>query len=445
MPVPLLTLRSQLLLASGTVIPIAGLLLDIPTSLVLAGIGIFLLGLLIYLSIDFYYSRKSLRHLVFDFSLPETLYSGTDSRLDLNISSDTLSQTLFLQLRPDVLEDSGIKQEIYSVTLSQQKNTDSLEHVFQMLSRGSFMYEGLTGRIARHSRIAFWQFDITLDKPLQFEVLPCANAQALNNRALHRLSGGNSVVDAGKGQGNEFDSLRKYAFGDSLQRIDWKRSARGRGLLVKVYKPDTHQRIHIALDCSRRMGNLLDNRIQFEHASDAAATLAQCVSQNDDEVGLFAFNHKIVSQINSGRGALHANRISKAISKIEISTLEADYQLLTEWAHMNKKRSLLVLITCISSSSGLDSIGKALLPARRKHLPLVFAVADRDLENIARTKAKNVEDAYIIAAAMEQINRIKHRTQMLNNQGIGCVYCDTASLSRNLERKYNLIKRSGRL
>ena len=133
------------------------------------------------------------------------------------------------------------------------------------------------------------------------------------------------------------------------------------------------------------------------------------------------------------------------LRSLEVGSLEADYQLLTEWARMNKKRSLLLLVTSITNPAGLESIHRALEPVKRKHLPLVFAIADRELAQIAAAKATNLTSAYTIAAASDQLEQVSQRAQSLTRLGIECIHCDVHQLSDRMRSKYYELKMQGRL
>jgi uncharacterized protein (DUF58 family) len=73
--------------------------------------------------------------------------------------------------------------------------------------------------------------------------------------------------------------------------------------------------------------------------------------------------------------------------------LEADYDLIGEWARHNKRRSLFVVMTSVSNPASLEALHRALKPITRRHLPVVMAIADRDLQGLVQEPAHNLDEA----------------------------------------------------
>ncbi len=54
-----------------------------------------------------------------------------------------------------------------------------------------------------------------------------------------------------RGEGSEFDSLRRYVLGDDVRSIDWRSSARRTDVVVRTWRPERDRRIIVVLDTGR--------------------------------------------------------------------------------------------------------------------------------------------------------------------------------------------------
>lgn len=445
-PAPILNLRGIVIISFGIIFPIFGLLGAINSASVttlLVFYAILISAVIIY---DYARTKDLVNKIDFNWEAAELIYSGVETELEIDLKLDAKTFGPFkLKLRPESLLNLKVKNEIYSLDFKTNQNSSHIKHRITPTKRGKLSLNKIYIRATRNPYLWSWQAEVEMPE-LSVTVLPNANIHALKStKSFQKLQIGNSISEQFKSEGREFDSLRKYTIGDDLRKVDWKRSARGRGLFVKNYRPETHQRVSIAIDCSRRMSNRIGDRMQIEYATDAAAHLLQLAKAQEDEVGFFAFNHKVLTSISCKKGKKQEKLIIDALQTLSASTLEPDYQLLTEWGHTQRKRSLLVLITSITNPISLEGIRNALKPLSSKHLVLVIAIADRDLQELTQVRANSLDDAYIISAAVEQIEQIDKRKRQLKAAGIECIYCDAALVSSMLHQKYYELKVRGRL
>lgn len=438
----------MLWLAAGALIPVAGILIHMSFSIELLLVTLYLVAVTVILLKEYLLVRKVLAQCQWSIRVPAVVHSGRAATIQIKINRAEPHSALGswqLTVRPEYNNLIKALDETLETPLVQSL-TQTLEFRFLPLARGTAEWSGFYGRVLPSSRFCFWQFYFQLNQPAAATVLPNHLLDRSKQEVgLQQNISGERKISSTYAQGREFEALRPYAVGDDLRKIDWKRSAKGRGLLLKVYRPETHQRIQLAIDCGRRMGTLLGDRLQLEYAADAAAGLSFLANKNSDEVGLFAFHHQIIRRIGVGRGPQQFSRILQALVELRIGEVESDYQLVGEWAHQGCKRSLLVLITSVSNLAGLQQIGRSLLSIRGRHLPVLFSIADRELIRLSRNSAASLEEAYIIAAAREQLTKIEEQRMILEKSGIPCVYCDAVELHTRLVAKYTELKASGRL
>ena len=444
-PFPLPTAKGLAILGGAIIIPAAGFVGEVPIAQALAVLACYAAVAAILFTVDFLNLLRFLGGLSFGLSMPAVLYSGAKHILEIAVSCGKSKGVAVLLLRPENPDSILAEKQTYEVTVGGEQRRRSIQHVFTPLSRGKTEFSCLYCRASLGLKLARWQFVVYPDPPVEAEVYPNAQAVKSPARGLLKEESGSRLLSFARSEGREFDSLRKYSAGDDLRKVDWKRSAKGRGLMLKLYRPETHQRINIAMDCGRRMANAAGERSQIEYAADAAAVLTRLSRLAEDEIGLFAFNHQIVAAADCRRGVRQERRIIRMLAGLRPGPLESDYQLLTHWGAGNRRRSLLVLITTASNPAGFEQIRQALLPLRRKHLALVMAVADKDLLELAFDRAENLDQAYIIAAAAAQLTQIEEQIKIMERYGISCVYSSAENLAAALEKKYWELKTCGRL
>ncbi|MCB0322720.1 MAG: DUF58 domain-containing protein [Bdellovibrionales bacterium] len=444
-PCPILTGRGIVILSGAVLLPLAALLYDIPLKVQLLLIGLYGSAFALFCLLDGFRAYRLARHLSPRLVLPKQLYSGITSSVRLDLRSDsTVPAHLALRLAmPLGLEE----KELFSECFLPLKPDDQLPPFsVRPLQRGRCSIELVTGRLTLAPALCRWQLSFRWSKNNSTTVYPNDGfAPDDTLQAFQRQQQGVVPLRNALSEGREFNSLRTYTPGDDLRKVDWKRSAKANRLVLKTFEPETHQRINIALDCGRRMRNSVDGRQQLEHATDAAAHLLRVAVQNGDEVGLFAFDHQVISRFHCRRGRRHEHLVREALQELKTADIESDYQLLLEWVGMDRRRSLLVLITTLSNPAGLESIERALQPIRGRHLPIVFAIADRELDLLRFRSVNNLPEAYTIAAAVEQVSRIEQAAARLTRAGIETVYCDAAQLSERLRLKYLELKALGKL
>lgn len=123
------------------------------------------------------------------------------------------------------------------------------------------------------------------------------------------------------GFGTEFVQYRPYNKGDDLKFVDWKAFARSRKLQLKVFREETNCNCYIVLDSSASMAYEAEGRVsKLKYAKMLAASIAYLVNRQGDNVGFFAYNDKIRTEVRPGHRADQVHRIC-----IELARLKAEH------------------------------------------------------------------------------------------------------------------------
>ncbi len=134
--------------------------------------------------------------------------------------------------------------------------------------------------------------------PGSLRVLPPFHSRRLlaaKTARLRELDGRTSAL--GRGEGTEFDSLRRYVPGDDTRSIDWRATARRSEVAVRTWRPERDRRVLIVLDTGRTSAGRVGDAPRLDAAMDAALLLSALASRAGDRVDLLAFDRELRAQV----------------------------------------------------------------------------------------------------------------------------------------------------
>lgn len=206
------------------------------------------------------------------------------------------------------------------------------------------------------------------------------------------LTGGHRSVC--RGYGGEFLQYRAYAPGDDLKYVDWKLFARQDKVCMKVFQEETNMRVTLVLDASASMDYKGDGAVcsKFAYAAIMAACLAYLARRQGDQVGLFIYADKMLSQTSSSQQAESLGAMLAELSRIKPGGI-ADHS--TAWAQASdylKGRGLMVLISDFHGFE--DQLAKHLRMLRFGHRDaMLFQILDHDEISLPFNEATNFADS----------------------------------------------------
>ena len=157
-----------------------------------------------------------------------------------------------------------------------------------------------------------------------------------------------------RGQGIEFDEVRRYERGDDVRSIDWNVSARFGTPYVKMYREEREMTVCVLLDNSFSMhttgGNLSEapgaDLNRYEQAVLAAALIAFSTEQAGQRLSMIFFDREISKIIPPRKGRSHTMAVISAA--LEARPLEKGSGLgkaLVGAGRLLKRRSLVIIIS----------------------------------------------------------------------------------------------------
>lgn len=282
--------------------------------------------------------------------------------------------------------------------------------------------------------------------PGSLRVLPPFHSRRLlpaKTARLRELDGRTSAL--GRGEGTEFDSLRRYVPGDDTRSIDWRATARRSEVAVRTWRPERDRRVLIVLDTGRTSAGRVGDAPRLDAAMDAALLLAALASRAGDRVDLVAFDRELRAQVRGKAAPQLLPALVDGLASLEPRLVETDPRGLTaEILRSTPRRALVVLLTTLDAAPVEEGLLPVLGRLTDRHTLLVASVADPRLAEMAT--ARGTVDKVYQAAAAHKAQAERDRTAcLLRRRGVTVVDAPPAELASALADAYLSAKAAGKL
>lgn len=317
------------------------------------------------------------RSKLFEVSVPDVvrLTRRQKGTIPLELISEELSRNS-MRVGFALPEDMDIVSETVRIEASEQTTRTALFECTPM-ERGETPLTEVY--VALPSPLGLWSQQIK--KPIRtlLRVYPDVSRERKHAAALflkHRRLGPRAMRMVGKGR--EFEKLRDYQPGDSYEDIHWKATARRNSPVTKLYQIEQTQKVLLCLDHGRLSGRLLpDDREILEETIlekmlQAGLLLGGAAQGQGDYLGVLSFAERITKFVPPGQGVAHYQACREALFDIESRSTATDFYELSRFIQTRqRKRSLIVLLTCLDDPVGSEQCAKALQPLAKRHVVLV--------------------------------------------------------------------------
>lgn len=255
-----------------------------------------------------------------------------------------------------------------------------------------------------------------------------------------------------RGLGRDFESLREYREGDDLRDICWTATARRGGLITRQYQTERSQAVWIVMDCGRlmrhlRWGGSLDEineanpHSKLDYACSTAVALAQLALFSGDRVGLLAYGQNVQQRLLPGRGAAHLRQMIELLAQARVETSEADHLRATAMLNrLQPRRSLILWITDLAETAMRPEVIDGATQLLRRHVLLFVAMAQPEVDRIASTRPKSIDEMFRAAAAQEMAGRRELLLARLREQGALTLDLDPEKLTSAVLNQYLTVK-----
>ncbi|TNE64353.1 MAG: DUF58 domain-containing protein [Alphaproteobacteria bacterium] len=243
-----------------------------------------------------------------------------------------------------------------------------------------------------------------------------------------------------RGEGSEFTALRDYVPGMDPRTVDWKRSARYRGLLVKEFETERNHQVILAYDTGHLMKERLSGITRLDHMVNAGLVLAHAALRGGDRVGLFSFDAQVRTMVKPLSGMAAYGHLQHYLAGLECADSETNYTLaMTRLAEQLTRRTLVILFTDFVDTTTSELMHENLSRLAVHHFVVFVALEDPYLNREAAHEPETVKDIAKAAMASELLKERRLLFNRLRRQGILCIEPGAAHLVGQVLRQYRTI------
>lgn len=248
------------------------------------------------------------------------------------------------------------------------------------------------------------------------------------------------------GAGVELHQLRGYQYGDPLARIDWKATARTRGLVTRELSQDQHLDILIAIDAGRFSKVRAGALDRFGLYANVAARLAEIVVPNDDRIGLLVFSDRPLVVCPPARGLPGVARVRRVLERLQVEAAESDpTAAAVRIRRVLKRRGLVILLTDLDDANVADPLAAAVRLLSPPHFVVVAGVRSPEIARLAVGEALEWSDPWVALAAQKHEARVALQRMLLRRLGAPVVVAAADRLEGALLAEYEALRRTRRV
>lgn len=257
------------------------------------------------------------------------------------------------------------------------------------------------------------------------------------------------------GKGKEFEQLREYLPGDLYEDIHWKATAKRSTPVSKIYQIEKTQDVCVFIDTSRlsarHTAGFLNTRPKNDPPAEnvlekyitAALSVGLITQQQGDRFGLGVFNDTVEKFVPAGTGKSHFNACRDALYTIRSRRVSPDFtELIRFIGNTVRKRSLLIILTCLDDPAIAESLVKNIHILGRRHLVAVNMLNPISAAPVfSSPDITGVDDIYERLAGHFLWDFLKECEQSLRKAGIGFFTHTYEQLAIDIISHYLAIKK----
>jgi uncharacterized protein (DUF58 family) len=172
--------------------------------------------------------------------------------------------------------------------------------------------------------------------------------------------------------------------------------------------------------------------------------LAEAVQGSGDKFALLTYGRAVQQQLLPGSGPSHLRLLIDQLSQTRAEAAEANHLMAsTRLKQMQRRRGLIIWITEIADSAGRPEVVTAAVDLVRRHLVLLVLLHHPELDALAASQSRNVEEMYRITAAKEMLERRRGTIAKLRQQGVLVVESTPGEVGLRAINSYLEIKAKG--
>jgi len=249
------------------------------------------------------------------------------------------------------------------------------------------------------------------------------------------------------GQGRDFEKLREYLPGDSVDEIHWKATAKRGHPVTKVFQVERTQEVYVILDASRLTARTvtLDDGTEtnvLERFVTAALILGLAAEQKGDQFGLLTFSDRVLSFVRAKNGQAHYDACRDRLYTLHPQIVTPDFDELAAFIRLRlRKRALLIFLTALDDPMLADSFVKNANLICRQHLIIVDMLRPPGAVPIfSDDRVSNLDDIYRHLGGHWQWHKLRELEKVLQRRGVRFSLLDASELPAQLVAQHADVK-----
>ena len=307
--------------------------------------------------------------------------------------------------------------------------------------RGRFAIEKVFSETP--SRLGFWNIRHTFSTTCELRVYPDLLSERQNLAAifLHRGEPGSRAIRR-VGKGRDFEQLRDYIAGDSVDDIHWKATAKRGRPITKIFQVERTQEVYVVLDASRLSARRAGGAPILEKFINCALILCLAAGQRSDLFGLTTFTDKVQSFVRAKNGQAHYNLCRDTLYRLQPESVTPDFDDLFTFLRLRlRRRALLVFLTALDDPALAAAFSDKIDLLSRQHLVLVNMVRPREAHPLfASGKVESVSEIYRQLGGHLVWHDLRELGQRLHRHGVQFSLVDQSSLTSEVVAQYLQVK-----
>lgn len=369
----------------------------------------------------------------------QKLNLGIENRITLYLHNHGRRAIIF-SLRDEPPDVFIVGQRVFDGKCQPHQEWNA-QYMVTPLNRGVYLFGNFTLR---------WQGPLGLlirEKRIQAEASVKVYPNLLDVQRYDLLLRRNRLQEMGlrhsrqRGEGTEYERLREYLPDDDFRRIDWKATARRFRPITIEYETERSQNVFLAIDTGRMMQSPVERISKLDYVINASLLLTYVATGKGDKVGLMTFADQIGAFLSPGQGKGQFYKALELLYAVRPEPVEPDYHYALNYlALKQRRRSLIVLFTDISSGAGMDALAAHAAMLRRSNLLLIVTISDPDVVEAANLRPGNSLTAYQRAAAGQVLEERRLAIDRLRRQGSLVLDAPANQLSTEVINRYLELK-----
>lgn len=321
----------------------------------------------------------------------------------------------------------------------QESPLSKLEWPCTPSKRGQYFLD--TCRIEAGSPLGFWAWRAALPVRSELRVYPNLMDERKKVSALFLNRGCFGIHTRRQaGKGRDFEKLRDYIPGDSMDEIHWKASAKRGRPVTKVFQVERTQEIYAVLDISR----LSARNNALERCVTAALILGMAAQQQGDIFGLLAFSDHIHGFARARNGRAHFDACRDLLYTLQPRIVTPNFEEAGSFIRLHlRKRTLLFFLTALDDPVIAANFGRGMDLIRRQHLIMINMLKPEGVKPLfSNQDASGLDSLYQSLGGHVLWHNLRDLGMSLKRQGIHFSLLDNEHFAAQLLTQYLDVKAS---